>query len=344
MAGNVTRLTNNSLRLVVMMFVLITGQSASAQQQGSSSKVQIWLKEQVVHSSSHVKLGDVCTITDHDRNRRAALQDLDLAVLKPDQDLKIERSLIEIRLKLAGYDTDQMVFQGARETLVQHPPEIPLTDLGVEQAVHEALCRQFSVIPEDLRVKMISPLIGNGLPELSQIRQPRLELLPSPQLPIGRVQLTVRILDRDRVVAARAVSFEIARRQPVVVANLSLDRNTIVGPEHVREEYRFVDAPTDRLTASQVIGRRVAIPFRPDEVLTLRHIGQVAEAESPILIQPRDPVRLIAKKNNLTVTIPVAEAMQAGRQGQLIRVKNLQSNQIVTGVVAGRGEVHVILP
>lgn len=339
-----TRLTDNSFRLVVMMLVFIAGASASAQQPGSGPKVQLWLKEQVVHSTSQVKLGDVCTITDQDRARQQVLQSLDLAVMKQDQNLKIDRSLIKIRLMLAGYEADQIVFQGASEVLVEHPPEVALTDLGVEQAVHESLCRQFSIIPEDLRVKMISPLIGNGLPELTQIRHPRLELLPSPQIPMGRVQLTVRILDRDRVVAARAVSFEIARRQQVVVANLSIDRNTVVAPEHIREEYRFVDTPTDRLTASQVVGRRVTIPFRPEEVLTLRHIGQVAEVEAPVLIQPRDPVRLIAKKNNLTVTIPVAEAMQAGRQGQLIRVKNLQSNQVVTGVVAGRGEVHVVLP
>lgn len=325
-----------------MMLVFIAGASASAQQSGP--KVQLWLKEQVVHSGSQVKLGDICTITDHDRSRSAALQSLDLALMKQDQDLKIDRALIKIRLMLAGYDADQIVFQGASEVLVEHPPEVALTDLGVEQAVHESLCRQFSIVPEDLRVKMISPLIGNGLPELNQIRHPRLELLPSPQIPMGRVQLTVRILDGDRVVAARAVSFEIARRQQVVVTNLSLDRNATVAPEHVREEYRFVDTPTDRLTISQVVGRRVTIPFRPDEVLSLRHIGQVAEVEAPVLIQPRDPVRLIAKKNNLTVTIPVAEAMQSGREGQLIRVKNLQSNQIVTGVVAGRGEVHVILP
>jgi len=291
-----------------------------------------------------IKLGDIANITDSDAARRAALMKLDLATWDPDQETTISRGMVEIRILLAGYDSQQVVLSGPDQVVVGLLPKVALTDLGVEQTVFDTLCRQFSIAPEDLRVKLVTPFVGPSLPALEGLVQPRLELMPPPQLPLGRSQLTVRVLDGNRVVAARQLSFEIARRQPVVVATNSLDRGNLVSEEHVREETRFVDGPVDRLTAAQVIGRRVLLPFRPDEVVTLRHVGQPTEVESPILVQPRDAVRLIAKKRGLTVTIPVAEALQAGREGQLIRVRNVQSNQVVTGVVVGRGEVHVRLP
>ncbi|WP_437227762.1 flagellar basal body P-ring formation chaperone FlgA [Planctomicrobium sp. SH661] len=304
----------------------------------------VQLKEVVTFTDSQVKLGDVATITDQDPVRRKALAELDLATFQADRDLTIDRSFVEIRILLAGHDAGRVLVKGPEKITILAPPEFALNDLGVEQAVFEALTRQFSIPPEDLRVKLVSPFISSGIPGLESLKHPRLELMPTPQLPLGRVQLTVRVLDQSRVVVARPVAFEVSRRQQVVVATSSLDRANIVTADHIREESRFVDGPIDRLTASQVIGRKVIMPFRPEEVITLRHLGQPAEEESPVLVQPRDAVRLIAKKKNLLVTIPVAEALQAGRKGQLIRVRNVQSNQVVTGVVVARGEVHVILP
>lgn len=340
-----------SLLTALTVPLMLAGPCVSLQaQESAADKAVVELREEVIlqesmrQGGSQIKLGDIARITDRDSQRRSALQNLDLAACVPDQQTTVDRSQVEIRILLAGFEPESVRVQGAARVMITPPPEVSLTDLGVERAVFESLCRQFSIPEDDLRVKLISPFVSSSVGALDQLKSPRLELVPTPQLPLGRTQLTIRILEGSRVVVARQVSFEIARRQPVVVAANSLERGSLVGPEHVREEMRFVDGPMDRLTAAQVVGRKVLLPFRPDEVVTLRHVGTPDEAESPILVQPRDAVRLIARKRGLTVTIPVAEALQAGRQGQLIRVRNVQSNQVVTGVVAGRGEVHVILP
>lgn len=333
--------------ITVLLTALVVGPGSDTlllAQYAQSGTATVQLQAEVKLAGPQVKLGDVAKITDRDRDRQLTLLALDLATLVPDQELTLERSFIEIRILLAGYDPASVTVKGPDRITISPPPEVLLTDLGVEQAVFESLCQQFSISAEDLRVKLVSPFISSFQQGLESLQHPRLELMPTPQLPLGRVQLTVRILDGSRVVAAKPVAFEIARRQQVVVAMSSLDRTHTITADHIREETRFVDAPIDRLTSSQVIGRTVALPFRPDEVITLRHLGQQAVEESPILVQPRDAVRLVAKKRGLTVTIPVAEALQAGREGQLIRVRNVQSQQIVTGTVVGRGEVHVTLP
>lgn len=329
-------------RLLTACFLAV-GLAPSACTHAGDGATCIRLKSSAVVASPRVRLADVADVIDADPARRERLRDLDLARLDQQQELTLQRTFVEIRVLLAGFDRESLTFQGPQAVTVLAREPVSLTDLGVEQAVFDSLCRQFDVPREDLRVKLVSPFIGTWLMNAAQLKQPQIELVPSPQIPLGRTQLTVRIIDGDRVVAARPASFEIARRQSVVVAVTSLDRANVITPGDVRQEIQFVDAAVDQLSTQQVTGRKVLLPLRPGEIVTLRHVGEEATPESPILVQTRDAVRLVARKQGLTVTVPVAEALQPGRQGQLIRVRNLQSNQIVTGRVVGRGEVEVLL-
>jgi len=51
----------------------------------------------------------------------------------------------------------------------------------------------------------------------------------------------------------------------------------------------------------------------------------------------------VAVRKGVRFTIPAAEAMQSGRKGQIIRVRNLRSKQILTGQVVDRGLIEVPL-
>ncbi|SFI36492.1 flagellar basal body P-ring formation chaperone FlgA [Planctomicrobium piriforme] len=308
------------------------------------AKASVRLKASAVVSSEKVRLEDVAEIIDNDPVRRARLRDLDLAVFEQRDALTLDRDFIEIRILLAGFDRSTIVLNGEKQVKILPPAPVSLTDMGVEEAVYTELCRQFSISPDELHVKLVSPFIGNLTSAALKMENPRIEVMRVAQLPLGRSQLTVRILDGERLVIAKPASFEVARRQQVVVATTSLDRTHVLSEANMQNEIRFVDSPVDRLFAEQLVGHRVTTPLKPGEVITLRHVGEEVIPEAPLLVQARDPVRLIAKKGRLTVTIPVAEALQAGKRGQLIRVRNLQSNQIVTGQVVDRGEVHVILP
>jgi hypothetical protein len=65
--------------------------------------------------------------------------------------------------------------------------------------------------------------------------------------------------------------------------------------------------------------------------------------EEPIVIRPRDVVRLSVRGQGLTVSIPAAEALQSGRVGDSIRVRNPRSGRIVAGRVVSAGEVEIEL-
>ncbi len=71
--------------------------------------------------------------------------------------------------------------------------------------------------------------------------------------------------------------------------------------------------------------------------------GDLPEAarSRPILVHRRDVVRLVARSRFFTVTA-TGQALQDGRLGQFIRVRNLKSQRVVVGRVVDRGVVEVI--
>ncbi len=67
-----------------------------------------------------------------------------------------------------------------------------------------------------------------------------------------------------------------------------------------------------------------------------------AEPKSPpLLVRRRDVVRLVARTRYLTVTA-TGQALQDGRRGQFIRVRNLKSQRVVVGQVVDAGVVEVV--
>lgn len=334
--------TASRFRSVLCCLALLAGaEIARAQDVGVSTIIN--LHPAVMLRHPQVRLGDIADIIDADSARRNRLAGLDLTKFDLTSDLTIQKDFVDVRTQLAGYPAGTILFQGAEKTVISAPVLINLTDLSVEQAVHESLCRLFQVSRDELNVKLVGPFMGAWLPNQDKLLHPRVEVVPPSQLPLGKSQLTLRILDGDRVVAGRPAAFEVSRKQRVVVATSTLNRSVVVNAEFVREEIRFVDQAVDQLTLQQVSGRSVVQPLKPGELVTLRHLSGEVRANDPIMVKARDAVRLTARIGKLEVAIPIAEAQEDGRAGQVIKVKNLQTGRIVQGKVVGPGLVDVPL-
>jgi flagella basal body P-ring formation protein FlgA len=96
--------------------------------------------------------------------------------------------------------------------------------------------------------------------------------------------------------------------------------------EDPRSEYfRHIDA------AAGMIAKRA---LAPGEMLT----SNCVEAAS--LVHNGDTVRLVALSNGIQVST-LARALQNGKLGDRIKVRNIVSNRAITAVVTGLGEVRV---
>lgn len=314
----------------------------SARAQAPPSVVR--LKAQASVTGAEVRLSDIAEISDQDRRRHMQLGELDLHHLLPgEQETIVDKAFVRVRILLAGFDPETVAVTGADRIRVVQMDPARLTDLGIEEAALRTLAQHYHVPTDDLQVRLLQPLIGPWLSDKEDLANVRAEVAPPVGLPLGKVPLTVRMFVGERLIASRQAGFEVTRKQTVVVPTASLDRGHTLTPKHLREETRFVDNAVDLLAIEDVTGRRLAQRVGPGEVLSLRHLAVDQPEERMNLVEARDSVRLVVRQNGLTVVVPGAEALQAGAEGQVIRVKNLQTNRVVTGRVVARGEVEVPL-
>ena len=121
-----------------------------------------------------------------------------------------------------------------------------------------------------------------------------------------------------------------ARPAAVVPKDLVFYRLRLAGLD--ADQFQLIGSVQTRLELS----REIPPPgpsLKTDEDKTL---GK----EEPPVVKSRDPVRLTVRVGGLRITA-LGEALQDGRVGQNIRVRNVDSNKMVTGRVLDRGLVEV---
>ncbi|MFG0333389.1 MAG: flagellar basal body P-ring formation chaperone FlgA [Maioricimonas sp. JB049] len=330
--------------VIVAMVFGGTGVPLRADTPAAQADVTVVLMPSANVETLTVRLGDIARVTAANAFEREQLEALDLTLLdrqKPQE--RVLRELVVVRLMLAGFDTDRVTVRGAPLTLIQFREAAPFTDASIEELITQKLHRSMGLPPGDIQVRLTMPIVESWLDDFDDQKNLRLEVLPPVAARLGRVTLTLRLFQGDSLLSSRQVPVELLRKQQVVVARASLQRGQVITEDMVMLETRLLAERVDELTQQMVVGKSVRFAAEPGDVVTLRHLEAPPVAEQPVLVNPRESVRLFARKGGLTVVIPVAEALQAGREGDLVRVRNLQSNKIVTGRVVARGEVEVPL-
>lgn len=132
------------------------------------------------------------------------------------------------------------------------------------------------------------------------------------------------------------VRTEIKVHDNVVVSARPLARRQVIGSEDVRLDWREINSSSPRpLTKIEdAIGKQVSRPTNANEVLTS------SLAELPQVVRHGGAVVLIYETERLRVEA-AGEALQAGKVGDVIRVKNPASGKLLQGVVIDGRTVKV---
>ena len=88
------------------------------------------------------------------------------------------------------------------------------------------------------------------------------------------------------------------------------------------------------LDANEVIGRRLKVRMGAEQILQVRHL------EPAWIIREGTPIALQVSVGAMSVTAP-GEALENGRLGDVISLKNLSSGQVVKGIVSGANTVQL---
>lgn len=122
----------------------------------------------------------------------------------------------------------------------------------------------------------------------------------------------------------------------VAVAAAPIAANDTLSDAQVTIERRDISNVADPVAAPQdAVGKMSRRMLRPGDIL---RSGQLA---NPILVKRGDAVTMIARVEGIEVST-AGEALDAGGQGALVRVRNASSGQVVRMRVAGPGTVEPI--
>lgn len=335
--------------------------------------VQIRLSALAEVRTQDVRLDDVAQLTADSRSREIAerLAALDIAeVSKRVERTILSKSVIDLQLQLSGITPDEYELSGPEFVVISYRPppfaffstrqvspvshsrdesssaltsqKTELSDLALEDEVTATLQREFRLSRNEVSAKLLQPFFDSRMRKLMG-RDLRIEVMPPPSFPYGRAGIRIRIWDGNHMVSSGTASMEIRRKQRLLVARRKIMPLKPITADMIGEETRYVDRLHDEVPAADVEGMMSRRSILAGQPIAVQDLAPIKAGKRTPLISPRDSVRVVAYRNGLRFMVPAAEALQSGSMGQLIKVRNTQSNKIITARVTGRGVVEVPL-
>ncbi|WP_231739567.1 flagellar basal body P-ring formation chaperone FlgA [Thalassoglobus polymorphus] len=306
--------------------------------------VQITLAPNVLLNRLDVTLGDVAQVRGGDSVQLRRIRSIDLQRLDDEKSCILSAEFIRLRLILANYTEDKLQFRGADQVIVQLDERTASIEQILQQAIEQAVSDRVEYPISSVQVRILQPIQRHWGINASQL----VTLTPKIILPegsiLGRQSIVVHIYDREHLYATRSVPCEIAILQDELRLTRHVARGEVISVENTVLKERFLTSSAGHLTLKNALGRRVRRPMEVGERLSSHDLLPENEnTNSDLVIKSRSAIRLIAKMGRLEITVPMAEALQSGRVGQIIRVKNLQSNRIVNARVVNAEEAVVDL-
>jgi len=201
----------------------------------------------------------------------------------------------------------------------------------LEEAVRDWVDGQTSDQGE-LRVDRIMIPRVSGIPSGNAVYEVRAR---GTQRLVGRRSLYVDILVNNRVVKSLAVQVEVSLETMVAKVLSDVPRGALLRESHVEWEYqRLTRISAPLITPEQFEGLRAKTPLRAGMVLDRRKVEAIP------LVERNQMAYVVARHGGLSVRMK-ALAMDSGGWGDRIRLKNVDSNKILTGLVMKNGEVSL---
>lgn len=300
--------------------------------------IVITLRAAATVAATQVTVGDVANLEGGDEARRGRIARLDLTELPlTSQPILLSRQQIDFRLRLAGIDDHVFRMEGPRYVRVSRPPADAL-DNKIAAVARQALEQRLPGAAEDLSIQLSQPV---RLPPLSADGEDiHLEAeLRSPVAVPGRVLVEVILYVRGARRMGVPVYWDLKKLQPAPVALRRIAAGETFGPENVRVERVPVEnSPRATIAAAALMGRRARRAVSAGRAIESDDIE--GDSQTVAVIHQRDTIHIVAKVGHLQVRAR-GEALQEGRVGQMIQVRNLDSSATVAGRVVDRSTVEV---
>lgn len=334
------------MQIAVIAVLPAFGLAATVQlraEDGAADLLRVELHERIAVCERLVRVGDAAEIRGASAELRARAAGLDLLELSPNQTAEqVTAARLTARLLIAGFAPEQFRVGGASMTEV-----VWRTEQSAEERVLAAIRRgveeRLYVPADEVSPQLAQPLATELVQFLEQTPDAAVEARFAAVPTGGRTRVELWLAAPGAATRVTAANIDLRFRQIVPVVSESISAREIITADAVTFEEREVAQLNSVLPAEQVVGMSARRRLVRGDVIVSRDLAEPKAADEPMLIEARDLVRLTARKGNLTLTMPAAEALQGGRMGDFIRVRNPSSGKIIIGRVVAAGEVEVPL-
>jgi flagella basal body P-ring formation protein FlgA len=271
-----------------------------------------------------------------DRQRLAAL---DVASWGQDEtELELSRSQIDVRLRLARLGPLQWQIRGADRVLVQRQSHASIESMII-QHVRVRYAQAMAISEEELDVSLAMPLPANLVGEFGQMVDELVPEIPEPPK-CGRIVLRVRAHQQGSLARVYSIHVDVRQFADVPIISNPLRRGQPVTEDDIQRERRPIVHPEQLVTPADLQDAVALVSLMPGQPLLRRHLRYPVE-QDPFDVTTRSELRVVARRGALTVVMSDGRAMESGRIGETIRVRNPRSGQILVGKIVAPGEVQV---
>jgi flagella basal body P-ring formation protein FlgA len=265
------------------------------------------LRPQALVKGSAPVLGDIADLSGDDEKLLAQLARTPLGTMADAR--LLSRSEIVLLIKNVAANPEEVIVTGAEFTRVFAETRTP-------------------------EAAEIATVLKSHLASVTQWREEEIEIRSIDNL--KSTLFSVEAVQEGKPLRTFWVKADVRVKAQVVQVAKPVAFRSVLKADDLREQLCDIEDPraTYFRTTAEVVGKVARRALGPGELL-----GQNS-VEQPGLVRSGETVRLLVESGGLRITV-LARALQNGRLGDPIKVRNIDSDRVITAVITGRGEVRV---
>jgi len=296
-----------------------------------AGELKISFHEQAEITGTRIVLGDIAEISPPDGRAEELLQRSVGPAPRPGRTKTLKTSAIRSYLELTDESLAAARWLGPESIKVQRRG-LKLGPEQVQQIMAEYLRRNLDRLPPaDIR------FVPGGLPKPVTLPYGKLswEVIPSNPDIISSSTFGLLLRIDGRTVENLTIRGRLEAWTDVVIAAATIRKGALIGAEALSLSRRDIARLKDPiLSKREVVGRLADRTIHAGRALEKRHI------KLPPHIRKGQQVKIVASKGALNISA-MGIAAADGRRGDMIRVRNIQSNKLIYCKVAAPGLVTV---
>ena len=299
----------------------------------NDSCLQIYLPREVTMKDDILKLGRIGIIRGPEDLVAKASGIMMGRISVPGQEIVIENHVVLSRLAGCGIPTSQVKLMGAEKVTVKKQND----EISGDEFVN--LAESF----------LIKNLISDKVSNWSPVRKPKDLMIHKPGKDIrfeseliqngakNQVKVKISVFSDKEMIGTRDITFAMRYKNHVAVAVVDIPAGTLIDSENVKieENKSNFPEPSDWKPPYGLVAKR-KIPAK--SVIQPHMLDQV---EAPVVIKRNQNVVIQIEKPGFLITA-LGKAMQNGKVGEYIKVRNIDSQRIIVAKVNNNGSVEPV--